>query len=153
MKKSDDNFFWTSQKLWRSLGKQNIEKNFKSSNLLPGMINPKMMAEVGCGCNQNFFSSQGYNRMQHRQSTEEAVEGRYLKSRPFSLLLLHYRTTVRQNFDLLQIFQPSNNSNLKANISQVNWVLCDVLTANIFESGPMPTPWKFLDSLPVIPSC
>ena len=27
------------------------------------------------------------------------------------------------------------------------------LTANIFESGPMPTPWKFLDSLPVIPSC
>ena len=28
-----------------------------------------------------------------------------------------------------------------------------ILTANIFESGPMPTPWKFLDSLPVIPSC
>ena len=27
------------------------------------------------------------------------------------------------------------------------------LTASIFESGPMPTPWKFLDSLPVIPSC
>ena len=28
-----------------------------------------------------------------------------------------------------------------------------ILTANIFESGPMPTPCKFLDSLPVIPSC
>ena len=28
-----------------------------------------------------------------------------------------------------------------------------ILTANIFESGPMPTPWKYLDSLPVIPSC
>ena len=27
------------------------------------------------------------------------------------------------------------------------------LTANIFESGPMPTPLKFLDSSPVIPSC
>ena len=27
------------------------------------------------------------------------------------------------------------------------------LTANIFESGPMPTPWKFLDSPKVIPSC
>ena len=27
------------------------------------------------------------------------------------------------------------------------------LTANISESGPMPTPWKFLDSPPVIPSC
>ena len=29
----------------------------------------------------------------------------------------------------------------------------EILTANIFESGPMPTPWKILDSLPVIPSC
>ena len=29
----------------------------------------------------------------------------------------------------------------------------NLLTANIFESGPMPTPWKFLDSLAVIPSC
>ena len=28
-----------------------------------------------------------------------------------------------------------------------------LLTAYFFESGPMPTPWKFLDSLPVIPSC
>ena len=27
------------------------------------------------------------------------------------------------------------------------------LTANIFKSGPMPTPWKFLDSFSVIPSC
>ena len=27
------------------------------------------------------------------------------------------------------------------------------LTANIFEIGPMPTPWKFLDSSTVIPSC
>jgi hypothetical protein len=79
------------------------------SNLLPGMINPKTMAEVGCGCNQNFFSSQGYNRMQHRQSTEEAIEGRYLKPRPSKFLtaaLSYDRTTVRQNFDLLQIFQP-----------------------------------------------
>ena len=25
------------------------------------------------------------------------------------------------------------------------------LTANIFESGQMPTPWKFLDSSPVVP--
>ena len=29
----------------------------------------------------------------------------------------------------------------------------NLLTANIFESGPMPTPWKFLESLKVIPSC
>ena len=29
----------------------------------------------------------------------------------------------------------------------------DFLTAIIFENEPMPTPWKFLDSLPVIPSC
>ena len=28
-----------------------------------------------------------------------------------------------------------------------------ILTANILESGPKPTPWKFLDSPPVIPSC
>ena len=62
------------------------------SNLLPGMINPKMMAEVGCGCNQNFFSSQGYNRMQHRQSTEEAVEGRYLSR---DHLVSFRRTVVR----------------------------------------------------------
>ena len=27
------------------------------------------------------------------------------------------------------------------------------LTANIFESGPMPTPWKFLAGLPLLPSC
>ena len=32
-------------------------------------------------------------------------------------------------------------------------LMYDPLTANIFESEPMPTPWKFLDSLPVIPSC
>ena len=30
---------------------------------------------------------------------------------------------------------------------------CTALTANIFESGPMPTPWKSLDSSKVIPSC
>ena len=28
-----------------------------------------------------------------------------------------------------------------------------LVTANISECGPMPTPWKILDSLPVIPSC
>ena len=71
------------------------------SNVIPGMINPKTMAEVGCGCNQNFFSSQGYNRMQHRQSTEEAVEGRYLKPRPSSFLLLHFRTIVQHKEILL----------------------------------------------------
>ena len=27
------------------------------------------------------------------------------------------------------------------------------LTANIFESGSMPTPWKFLAGSPAIPSC
>ena len=27
------------------------------------------------------------------------------------------------------------------------------LAANIFESGPMPTPWKFLDRPPLLPSC
>ena len=27
------------------------------------------------------------------------------------------------------------------------------LTANIFESGPMPTPSKFLARLPLLPSC
>ena len=27
------------------------------------------------------------------------------------------------------------------------------LTANIFESGPMLTPWKFLDRPPLLPSC
>ena len=27
------------------------------------------------------------------------------------------------------------------------------LTANIFESGPMPTSWKFLNSPPLLPSC
>ena len=31
--------------------------------------------------------------------------------------------------------------------------VCAYLTANTFESGPMPTPWKFLDSLSVIPRC
>ena len=31
--------------------------------------------------------------------------------------------------------------------------VCAYLTANTFESGPMPTPWKFVDSPPVIPSC
>ena len=29
----------------------------------------------------------------------------------------------------------------------------NILTANIFESGPMPTPWKFLDRPPLLPSC
>ena len=28
-----------------------------------------------------------------------------------------------------------------------------VLTANNFESGPMPTPWNFLDGPPLLPSC
>ena len=27
------------------------------------------------------------------------------------------------------------------------------LTANIFESGPMPTPWKFLAGPPLLPGC
>ena len=31
----------------------------------------------------------------------------------------------------------------------VNWLL----TANFFESGPMPNPWNFLDRLPLLPSC
>ena len=29
----------------------------------------------------------------------------------------------------------------------------NLLTANIFESGPMPTPWKSLDRTPLLPSC
>ena len=36
------------------------------------------------------------------------------------------------------------------------WILiCNgkYLTANIFESGPMPTPWKFLNRPPLLPSC
>ena len=78
-------------------------KSIYNQIFLPGMISPKMMAEVGCGCNQNFFSSQGYNRMQHRQSTEEAVEGRYLKPRPSSFLLLHCRTIVQQ-YDKISTF-------------------------------------------------
>ena len=28
-----------------------------------------------------------------------------------------------------------------------------ILTANIFESEPMPTPWKSLDMTPLLPSC
>ena len=28
-----------------------------------------------------------------------------------------------------------------------------LLTANIFESGPIPTPWKFLVGLPLLSSC
>ena len=28
-----------------------------------------------------------------------------------------------------------------------------LLTANIFESRPMPTPWKFSDGSPLLPSC
>ena len=28
-----------------------------------------------------------------------------------------------------------------------------ILTANIFESGPMPTPWKILAGPPLLPSC
>ena len=38
-------------------------------------------------------------------------------------------------------------------VAEVVAIHNDLLTANIFEIGPMPTPWKFLDSLPVIPSC
>ena len=38
------------------------------------------------------------------------------------------------------------------NSSQEIWILF-TLTANIFESGPMPTTWKFLAGLPVIPNC
>ena len=44
----------------------------------------------------------------------------------------------------------SHFSRLICKIAYVNGL---ALTANIFESGPMPTPWKFLDSLPAIPSC
>ena len=36
------------------------------------------------------------------------------------------------------------------------WILiCNgkYLTANIFESGPMPTSWKFLNRPPLLPSC
>ena len=33
------------------------------------------------------------------------------------------------------------------------WGLPIVLTANIFESGPMPTSWKFLDGPLLLPSC
>ena len=33
------------------------------------------------------------------------------------------------------------------------WATTIYLTANIFESGPMPTPWKFLDGLLLLPSC
>ena len=29
----------------------------------------------------------------------------------------------------------------------------DIMKYDIFESGPMPTPWKFLDSSPVTQSC
>ena len=43
--------------------------------------------------------------------------------------------------------QPKNDFRLKS--LELNLLL----TANIFESGPMPTPWKILDSSPVIPSC
>ena len=32
-------------------------------------------------------------------------------------------------------------------------LLTTYLTANIFESGPFSTPWKFLDRLPLLPSC
>ena len=32
-------------------------------------------------------------------------------------------------------------------------VLLFYLTANIFESGPIPTPWKFLAGPPLLPSC
>ena len=28
-----------------------------------------------------------------------------------------------------------------------------IITANIFESGQMPTPWKSLDRMPLLPSC
>ena len=34
------------------------------------------------------------------------------------------------------------------------YLLCTIhLTANIVESGPMPTPWKFLAGPPLLPSC
>ena len=47
----------------------------------------------------------------------------------------------------MALFKASDLENNKSNMSMIH------LTANIFESGPMPTPWKFLDSPPVIPSC
>ena len=34
------------------------------------------------------------------------------------------------------------------------WPLLTIyLAANIFESGPLQTPWKFFDRLPLLPSC
>ena len=65
------------------------------------------------------------------------------------LLLLHAITNCKSCTCKVQIFW-EGHKNL-AHLPLTIWRY--YLTANIFESGPMPTPWKFLDSSPVIPSC
>ena len=39
------------------------------------------------------------------------------------------------------------------NIIQKHFTVSFNLTATIFESGPMQTPWNFLAGLPLLPSC
>ena len=64
-----------------------------------------------------------------------------------------------------QLFWGNERDNLIEKLSEIllmpmgsknafvtSWIVC-ILTANIFESGPMPTPWNFLDRPPLLPSC
>ena len=48
----------------------------------------------------------------------------------------------------VEVFNWDQNGQKNTDIS----VYSNLLTANIFESGPMPTPWKFLDRPPLLPS-
>ena len=55
-------------------------------------------------------------------------------------------------FKKLKLSKNDNNKKCSSKLVFLN-IFLFLLTANIFESGPMLTPWKFLDSLKVIPNC
>ena len=77
---------------------------------------------------------------------------------------------VKSDFGLLSITvfllstsesEKTKQSLLKQMVLKVSFItrwpsipaLITLLTANIFESGPMPTTWKFLARPPILPSC
>ena len=49
--------------------------------------------------------------------------------------------------NILKFLEKSQNMFIKVSKTEF------ALAANIFESGPMPTPWKILDGTPLLPSC
>ena len=73
---------------------------------------------------------------------------------PFNLL---FRNPIQLNLSfelgLQKMFMLFERSILEILKRRSNVFASKFLTANIFESGPMPTPWKSLDRTPLLPSC